>query len=401
MAAASTTGSAMGAPRTTPAPSSNLDLSAPISTFLVDTDAIPSNKAALTTLYEYPKECLDRWALAFSTVSPSTLVFSGDYSRWLTYNGYDFEYTACQPYSMNPYYSPGVCPSGHTIATIAEMHVKGEGGSPITVWQAGCCRSGMYMQPEGASMGGQTLGISFDLCFSEFSTAIPALSPFTWEETFHGRTSISIAFTSFTASTTTTTFGANDLLATATVVVDFSSISTATTGLAFADLFMIAWQMSDFSLFPSAYAASVAQQIGVKLDFTSPNSASATATPIELQPDTSAASPAPTGLSTGVKVGIALGAALSAILVVAFAIFFLLKRRKRRKSGLTSASEAQTAEMEDQDPDFANKKWFLGGKWRNEAEAINAHKELDSRVVHAVPGPPVELDASGLRRSDE
>ena len=56
--------------------------------------------------------------------------------------------------------------------------------------------------------------------------------------------------------------------------------------------------------------------------------------------------------------------------------------------------------MEDQDAAFAKKKWFLGGRWRNELGVKNEPHELDSKAVNLVPGSPIELDAADRRLRD-
>lgn len=53
------------------------------------------------------------------------------------------------------------------------------------------------------------------------------------------------------------------------------------------------------------------------------------------------------------------------------------------------------AEMQDQDADLAERKRFIDGRWRSEVHAEHEIRELDSRGVRVVPGPPVELEGAG------
>jgi hypothetical protein len=50
----------------------------------------------------------------------------------------DPSYKPCQKYSTNVY-SPGVCPSGHTIAEVTAYTANASTGFR-TFWQASCCR---------------------------------------------------------------------------------------------------------------------------------------------------------------------------------------------------------------------------------------------------------------------
>jgi hypothetical protein len=171
-----------------------------------------------------------------------------------------------------------------------------------------------------------------------------------------------------------------------------SSIVTITAGLAVADPVVVAWQADDIHLFPSEYQTSLAQQIGVPLPTSAPSSIPRNAN----------------SLSTTAKAGIGVGAVLVAAIIGILTV--VLRIRRRRKSA--SAEQGPIIpEMEDQDQNNAQHKWFSGGKWRNEvhAEAVNevqadavqneldsttVQNELDSRNIYVVPGSPVELDGA-------
>jgi hypothetical protein len=170
-----------------------------------------------------------------------------------------------------------------------------------------------------------------------------------------------------------------------------SSIVMITSGLAVADPVIVAWQAEDLPSFPNDYQTSLAQKIGVPLPAGTPSS-----------------QPTSKDLSTAAKAGIGVGAVLIAAIVGI--ILVILRVRKRRKHAST-IQESGIAEMEDQDQNNTQRKWFFGGKWRNEAHAEGVHEvpaepvqneldsridlnELDSRHVHIVPEPPAELDGS-------
>ena len=166
-----------------------------------------------------------------------------------------------------------------------------------------------------------------------------------------------------------------------------ANIVTVSQGLAVADPVVVAWQTKDFQSFPTAYATSLAQKIGIKLNDTSPT-----------LNDTSPIS-AGKGLSTGAKAGIGVGVVFgAAIFGIPFVLWYL--RRHRKKTQTVDGTD-NVAEMEDQDGTLAGRKWFLGGKWRSEASAIQRQQELDSKTVRVVPGPPVELDGTERQPGSE
>jgi hypothetical protein len=209
------------------------------------------------------------------------------------------------------------------------------------------------------------------------------------------------------------------------------NFTTMPTGTAQADPVTVAWQIEDLSLFPTAYAASLAQKIGVSYTVqATPGTTSiippATNSPPTLSSATNSSpalssftnSPPPTltssKLSTGEKAGVAIGA--SCALIGAILFFLLMKRRRRRNT----EQAAKVAEMEDQHGMLSDSNQvFLGGKWRNEADANTGNQlldsspineldskanlneldskadvnELDSKTVKVIPGPPLEMEA--------
>lgn len=158
-----------------------------------------------------------------------------------------------------------------------------------------------------------------------------------------------------------------------------SMVFTVTSGIAIADPIIVAWQVDDLSHFPTDYAKSLAQ-MGIT-----------EASPITGTGPATTRSEAPSGpgrLNTGAKAGIGVGVAFG--LIVLGVILGMLLIRKKRKH-MTASNEPNMPEMGDQDIDHASRKWFFGGKWRNEIHADHTQNELDSKTVHVVPGPPAEL----------
>lgn len=158
-----------------------------------------------------------------------------------------------------------------------------------------------------------------------------------------------------------------------------TDITTLTRAVASADGLMMYWKKEDLSSFPEEYAISVAKDMGVSF---TPGSASRAG-----------------HLSTGAKIGIGVGVSVGVLLALFFVVYVVLWRRKRSTHDQNSPLHVQqtnTAKMEDQDASRATRKWYLGGRWRSEAEVKNEPGELDSRGVRIVEGPPAELDGSNL-----
>lgn len=164
-----------------------------------------------------------------------------------------------------------------------------------------------------------------------------------------------------------------------------------TQGYALANPIMLFFEEKDLSSMPTPEASSLAQIAGI--DYT-PAPASTSSLPRET------GLPAQGNqLSTGGKAGIGVGAVIGALLV-GIAIFFILRRKRKTPADPTIPTTETIAEMEDQDKTLAHRKWFLGGKWRNESAAEEQQHELDSRGVVVVPGPPVELEGSHWNAPD-
>jgi hypothetical protein len=105
----------------------------------------------LTTAYTYPAQCVDRWMIPPNAPcgnGPQNFtVFSVDPTRVESVS--DPLYRSCQRYST-PIYSPGMCPSGHTIAEVTAYASGVTNGTERTFWEASCCRR--FYNPHGPSM---------------------------------------------------------------------------------------------------------------------------------------------------------------------------------------------------------------------------------------------------------
>lgn len=182
--------------------------------------------------------------------------------------------------------------------------------------------------------------------------------------------------------------------------ISVSNVTAITSGTAIADPIVIGWQVEDMSKFPTAYASSLANKIGVTLETSSAIPARSSSLP--RQTDTPSPTPNTTpsdGLSIGAKAGIGVGAVFGSLLIGGAALLYFSKR-KRRQTTPTRAG-VDVAEMEDQDQALASKKWYLFGKWRNEHAGEERRHELDSKSVNVVPGPPVELPTNELRQHND
>ena len=206
-------------------------------------------------------------------------------------------------------------------------------------------------------------------CVSSFSTTIQAYTPVT---TIDGSTPL-YEYTSRSYPSDGTP-----------VSTLMSSTTAIATGLAVADPVWVAWQIEDIGTFPSDYVESLVRRFGVASPSNTTTAASDSPGPTT--------GPTSEGLTTIAQVGIGVGVALAAISVGGSIVFWCLKRR-RKAAATISAPDIVIPEMEDQDYSYSQRKWFFGGRWRNEVDVQAAQSELDSKTVHVVPGPPAELEA--------
>ncbi|KAF2185534.1 hypothetical protein K469DRAFT_778477 [Zopfia rhizophila CBS 207.26] len=282
------------------------------------------NVPPLTTVYTPPASCVDRWMLGNGhtiteiAITPVTLddgritmvvttldstsfaqnftVFS---TKPSTSSPSDPLYTSCQRYSVASY-SPGVCPDGQTIAEVTEYQVQGPTGSVDRFWQASCCRrfDDLFIHRNMSQFNGLTpfeSGMTFGsewprACLSSFSTPFRAYALLTTIP-YSGASSSTVVYEYVTSTFVGGSFTNGYSSSTA------SNITTVTLGMAVADPVVVAWELQDFSLFPTGYASSLAQKIGVSLEST-PTPATTSSLPQQTNPPSE-----PHNLSTGQKAG--------------------------------------------------------------------------------------------------
>jgi hypothetical protein len=98
------------------------------------------NVPDLTTVHTPASSCLDRWMVRPSEScgdgsSISNIVWSINPTHSIVS---DLSYSGCQLYGK-PTYSPGICPSGQTIAEVTAFESSVSNGNR-TFWQASCYR---------------------------------------------------------------------------------------------------------------------------------------------------------------------------------------------------------------------------------------------------------------------
>jgi len=98
------------------------------------------NVPDLTTIHTPASSCVDRWVLRPSQScdggsSTGETVWSVNPTRLIVS---DASYNGCQLYGT-PTYSPGICPSGQTVAEVTAYESSVPTGTR-TFWQASCCR---------------------------------------------------------------------------------------------------------------------------------------------------------------------------------------------------------------------------------------------------------------------
>ncbi|KAL5118948.1 hypothetical protein ACEQ8H_003077 [Pleosporales sp. CAS-2024a] len=182
-----------------------------------------------------------------------------------------------------------------------------------------------------------------------------------------------------------------------------SNISTMTAGTVIADPFYVAWEAKDLSLFPVAYATSLASQIGVAFTPTAtPKSASKPGQPANTRAartgnaDADAdADASHARLSTAAKIGLGAGVGVGVALIAALlAALLFIRRLKRRNKAAAAAASA--------DPDETTPAMHAGNavgagptrKWYHDSRT---DVESPMEMQHGVN----ELDAGSGRRPAE
>jgi hypothetical protein len=230
--------------------------------------------------------------------------------------------------------------------------------------------------PSGLTISMQTIDKSpIPMCISAISTPLPVLAVYT----------------------TTYTNGRVDSFY-QQVINDQSTISNMTTmssGTAIADPLYVAWEAKDLSLFPVAYATSLAQAIGV--DFTptaTPASGASTGGPSQTGNSSQNDNPSDSGLSSGTRIGIGVGVGVGAALLVALiAMGVIIGRLRKRNQADTSYPNETTPAMDGHGAGLVQNKWYQNSRPNEEIEMNSAPNELDSMPINYVSTPPVELAA--------
>jgi hypothetical protein len=168
-------------------------------------------------------------------------------------------------------------------------------------------------------------------------------------------------------------------------------LSDMASGTAYAHPFVVYWQSSDLSKFPSDYASSIALMINVPFgDLTTTASAPPSPpTPPTPPPPPTNPSNRSSGLKPGAIAGIAVGVVMLVISSVVLGLYFW-RRRKQQRLQHTDAVELEGSSR--------GLKHFVGGKWRAEQDGTSQPVEAGSTSVKIIPGPPVELDSTPAER---
>ncbi|CAI6302190.1 unnamed protein product [Periconia digitata] len=346
--------------------------------------ALVTHLGPLTTIFTPPFSCDTRWFYVPDTSSGGHILMNSLPYEFLktiniplisTEKNY---FEDCVPYSSPlPWYSPGVCPQGNTIATITKREAS---RGITTLWEAACCPSGFQYQ-------------------SNTDTVWYCESTFTTPQT---------VITAYTESGTT--YWDSDSKRNTTVV---------SSGIARARQILVFWDFGDLALFPPEYANPLASRINAPLSEStsaSPGAGNGSGAP---PPPTSSPETSP-GLSTATKTGIGVGVALGVALAIGAIIVTILWRRRRQRgknaededvgykdkpelSGETAIKEADPGvEIPHEIPGNMNGLSEvdggamivpeIGGAMVNEADGGAAVvPEIDSRPVKVMPGPPTEL----------
>jgi hypothetical protein len=219
---------------------------------------------------------------------------------------------------------------------------------------------------------------NFRQCVSIFSTPFTVLVPVTF--TITARSDARLMWQVWGGDTQSlfTTTATDGKPATVSFSTSVRASTVLSTGTLWAEPVSIYWKSSDLSLFPTAYATSLASAIGV------PFSADVPPNAFPIPP------PSPVGLNAGAKAGIVVAAFLGVALLIGALILLFLRRRRQR------IRHPDVPEMTGQDSGF---KTMLAGKWRAEVDGDSNPVEIDSRNALVIPGSPVELEDSQGGRS--
>jgi hypothetical protein len=161
---------------------------------------------------------------------------------------------------------------------------------------------------------------------------------------------------------------------------------------------VVAWQESDLPLFPTAYASSLAQKIGVPFpDATTPavpGSGSSTGLPRETNP--APEPPTPKRLTEGAKAVIGVCVSIGTVALVGFIFFVRLRWRRREYKGPGGGVATAIGDLPELITQEGSGKRLLGGGWGfKSSPAPRPHSPASlPQMVHIRPLPtnPIELE---------
>ncbi|KAJ8107250.1 hypothetical protein OPT61_g8996 [Boeremia exigua] len=231
----------------------------------------------------------------------------------------------CYPNSpKTPLYSPAIC-TGRSSVEMIQSDINSMGS---TVWSGICCPSGLTY---------------FGQCRGTFTTPFTALAP--------------IAIT--TIGSLLSTLGTRTVWDTVTEGRTYRSQTTLSSGTLLAEPVTVMWQVSDLSKFPSAYATTIASEMGINLG-----------------DDPS--------MSTGAKAGIAVGAVLGFALLVGSIVVILRRRRTARRAGVQN-------DMPEMHGHSSEIKEMVHNDSKAEMDGRSQPTELDTRQAPAELEAPVPI----------
>lgn len=227
-------------------------------------------------------------------------------------------------------------------------------------------------------------------CLATFSTPLRAFAPLT----------ISLSSVAFQALIWVSE---DKTYSTTANYTTLSSVSAVATPL------YVAWEASDLSLFPIAYATSLAKSFNIPFTPTPSPGTPSPGTSSTLPKETGLSSSS--GLSTGAKAGIGVGAVLGAALVMGIAIVCLYLRRRKRKnavavpdSDLPEATKVNAEGLYDVEQYHSHQRWseLAATHQISELNAMKGPEEMDANdhsgdmhmtAAYMVPDTPAELEA--------
>ncbi|KAJ5832881.1 hypothetical protein N7474_001192 [Penicillium riverlandense] len=307
----------------------------------------------LTTTFVPPSTCISDTYLASSGCTTGTCN-----GLWMNLGPGPQATGACLPsgYSPYSYYSPGVCPSGYSIAYSS----VGSGENPETF--ATCCPSSYTARTEIPASESGTAWYTYEQCYWQ-----PTAGATIYEYTYYDLGSSWISATS--------TMDTSGMVNAYGVSIRFrdspsttSATSTSSSGIAEETQGKPKAAAKSSSTFDGAFAT------GFNAANEHPNSSSS-------------------GLSTGAKAGIGVGVAVAAVAVIAGLVWFCLVRKRR---GAVATDKWQPAELEPaqrRQAELADSEPSVMTEYHGAASEPSAGTEYQGAFKPPQHRMPVELDA--------